>query len=225
MAFGYWMTNKKTGGRFYVEAPEDTRTSLHEAAVRKKRQIEQSKKEAERNRLVEAGYKSTYHVYRAGNLDGGLAGMVYFSPEAEVAKQYTKGSFNIGKKKYSRKGRQVNEYDIKIENPLVISKAPDATAYMYAVNRQFYPQRWKDYDEAQKKTDTSLLREYLKKWAKEDGYKITGNYSTQIYLDTMNAKALKNSKYDSIIYLDATKNDEVHELIVLPNHKSLKKKE
>lgn len=135
-----------------------------------------------------------YTVYRAGDLSGGPTGMVFYTTAKSVAEEYAKpSSFRMQGKTYKREARTVNKYDVSVKNPLVITNYGSDSSAALEAYRQLHSGR---------KVANVYDIKSLAKYAKEDGYagKITSHNARDIYVDWANAKALRSSKYDAIIY-------------------------
>lgn len=159
----------------------------------------------------------TYTVYRAGDLSGGSTGLVYFAIDKDVADSYAKpSSFKMQGKIYKRPRRDVNEYEVKLKNPLVVESDDDVNCAIKAYNK-LYPHR----------NIKNTYDEKLFEYAKQDGERITGTNSRDLYLDRANGKALKQSKYDGIVYKTynfTTHKRQTSQIITLPTHKNIKKR-
>lgn len=151
-------------------------------------QIKANKAEAdERNNQPEFVGKHT--VYRAGDLSGGGTGLIYFATNKETADEYGKKySFKFSGQTIKVPKRETFEYEVKVKNPLIVESDDDIHCAMKVFN-QFY-----------NKQDDFKKFPGIGEYAEKHGGKITGINALQIWYDKANGAALKNSKYDAIIY-------------------------
>ena len=155
----------------------------------KERQIAENKKEADEKNEKE-DYVGKHTVYRAGDLSGSGTGFIYFATDKETADRYGKShTYTSQGKKYTTGKRETKEYEVNVKKPLVVESDDDVNCAIRVYNR-LHPNR----------QVTGVYDKNLMRYAKEDGYKITGGNALQFYLDKANAQAMKGSGYDALVY-------------------------
>jgi hypothetical protein len=181
----------------------------------KERQIEENKKIADKKNKKE-DYTGKHTVYRAGDLSGGGTGLIYFATNRETAERYGKShTYTSQGKKYTTGKRETAEYEVNVKKPLVVQNDDDINCAIQVYNT-LHPDR----------CINGVFDENLFKYAKQDGEKITGSNAKMFYLDKANAKAIKNSGYDAIIYktYNFKGGFEYSQLIIPVGSKAIKKK-
>lgn len=131
------------------------------------------------NSALANGTAGTYQLYRAGTIDV-KNGFIFLSPDKDISNLYAHST---------GEDREVNQYSVQISNPLVVNGEFDTVALRNAWLALHPDKTPQDYV---KKLGSKGLTE--KKWQQ---------------LDKENAAALKNSKYDAVIYKNGDKVKEV----------------
>lgn len=178
-----WITTKD-GRRVNTEwFDEDER--------KKYAQIEAAEKEAqERNHNPQAG---TYTVFRSGDLSGGSTGLVYLAagPTESAKLQAERYSGRLKRK------HEYQEYEVELENPLVIHAWDDGSAMVAAYNALHgtsYTRGYEVYNAEVKLGHRGNIPSTAR-----------GMDETDMMIDEANGRALRASgKYDSIVYMTRT---------------------